>query len=229
MNTRIIITALLPIWIFSSPLLDLESYSNLHFEEQGIEEQFNHYIQKGDLLAPAGACAYDSYQLFVEANLNNNSSLQRQLKRTLISKLVGAADQKLSLYFDEGGRFIIKQRANLRKGLDQYYSVAATLTGEKHYSYRNLMAKSFFIESLQMQYIENKDTDSIITKLQQSIELDPSASYTYNELGKAYFKKGSYSNACEQYRLATQINPAWEIPRQNLQTAEAALLQSIKK
>jgi tetratricopeptide (TPR) repeat protein len=232
MNTRIIVSVLFPVWLLFPPLNNFSDNWTLSEKTQlsidDIEKQFNQCIQKGDLLTPIGSSAYDNYQLFLKVQPENHTT-QRELKRTLVAKLVEIADQNLTLYFKQGGSFLSTAKSNKDKSMDRYYTMAAKLMGEDYYLYDNLMSKALFAEALRHQYLEETDAALVKAKLKKSLELDPFASYTYNELGQVYFIETNYSAACEQYRQAIKWNANWKLAHQNLQTAEAALLQSQKK
>jgi tetratricopeptide (TPR) repeat protein len=58
--------------------------------------------------------------------------------------------------------------------------------------------------------------DDAITKLEQSIRLDPSAAYAYNALGIAYLEKGDFGLARLAFEDAIDRAPRWAYPRHNL-------------
>ncbi len=101
--------------------------------------------------------------------------------------------------------------------------VAADLLGENHYLYAGLKSKGYFIEALKFRYLENKAPETVKLKLQESIALDPLASYTFNELGMIYFDEKNYNLACENYQRAIQLNASWTAPQEMLKTAQEAL------
>ncbi len=228
MTTRIIATLLLPVWYlssFSGLTSQLETNVTTNIEQtviQNLEEVFQEQIDDGDLLRPIGDSAYDTYQSVLE-EYPTEETIHRKLKRSLIAALVSTSDEALTAYFDQGGTFI--QAMNQAQAIDQYYAVAAQLVGEDHFLHSGLMAKAYFIDALSAKYIENTDLNTVNTILQESLSLDPYASYTYNEIGQTYLELGDYQKACEFFKSAIQWNPNWNSAKENLRIAEAALIK----
>ena len=197
------------------------------------EQLLENRIQHDDLLTPTGSSAYDIYQSYL-AQFPDNKPEQRRLKRTLVAALAGTADQAMTEYFVEGGQFILKYQSpnvdsDLEVPLDQYYFKAAELMGQDHYLHEGLLSKAFFMEALRLWYLQDQDYESAKESLRKSLELDPSASYTYHEMGHLYFSASDYLSACQHFRQAIAWNSGWELAKENLRIAESALLQSKKK
>jgi len=189
-----------------------------------VEEELFERIERGDLLSPSGASAYDTYLIYDE-NYPEDHSLKRKLKRSLIAALINASDNALLSYFDEGGSFLLTYSG---ESIDQHCFVAANLVGEGDFLYENLLSKGYFLQALKFRYVENKESEFVKTELEKAKVLDPAAAYIYNELGLLYFEAENYSGAYENFDYAIQLNPYWEMPQEKLKLAEEALILSKK-
>lgn len=245
MNDKIIQALLLPVWgilavaslnaqIASSDRQQTDFQTTSKYEVNWVEEELEERIDRGDLLLPEGISAYDTYTLYAESHPAEDH-LNRKLKRTLVAALADAADKALTGYFDEGGAFILKyilapaqSGGQKNEPLDLYYFVAADLLGEGHFLNGSLKSKGFFIEALKLRYVENKASEAVKAKLNQSLALDPMASYTYNELGLIWFEEGNYPLACDNFNRAIELNTYWVTPQENLELAQKALIGSQK-
>lgn len=198
-----------------------------NYQAISVEDEMGQRIKRGDLITPNGFSAYDTYKEYSE-EYPGDHPLKRKLKRSLVAALVDASDIVLTEYFDAGGEFILKyvpaQEIDDRSILfDEYYYLAAELLGEDHYLFSSLMSKGCFMEALKFRYIENKGFETIKKKLEESIALDSTASYTFNELGTIYFEGEEYPLACENYNQAIKLNSYWELPQQNLKMAKETM------
>ena len=230
------VLCLLPVMLFNTLTVPAELRSGIvvcqappKYNVYNVEEEMKEMIKRGDLLEPTGACAYDTYKVYVKAQ-GSDDAMKRKLKRSLVAALADASDKALTEYFEEGGAFINKYMFTHTKGeskrnvpLDKYCFVAADLLGEDHFLYGSLKSKGYFIEALKFRYIENKSAEVVKEKLKASIAMDSDASYTYNELGQIYFDEKNYSLACENYNRAIKLNSYWKLPQEKLKVANEAL------
>jgi len=65
-------------------------------------------------------------------------------------------------------------------------------------------------------YVAAERWDEAIADLDKAIELKPDDAVAYESRGWAYEEKGELPKAIENYRRAAQLNPDYDLPRDNL-------------
>ncbi len=90
--------------------------------------------------------------------------------------------------------------ADLKKAVNEL-EIAAGLLGEKHFLYRNLVARILFLKSLTL------DNDDGISCLELSASLEPNAPYTNYYLAKRYQFKGYLEKAKLNFRKYIELMP----------------------
>lgn len=89
--------------------------------------------------------------------------------------------------------------------------MAATLVGEKNFSYRSLKAKQLFLKA-QLPVMENSAAnEEAIKLLEQSLLLEPNAPYTYFFLARRHHRKGDLEKARINFDKYVDLipNSAW--------------------
>ena len=137
---------------------------------------------------------------------------KREMKRELISVVVDNADRSLTAYFEKGDEL---WKDPFNTPASEYYLIAANLLGEDHFLYEDLIGKYYFMEAMKLKTTGSSDYEEVINKLKTSLEIEPDASYTLNELGNIYFKKGNYKEALNYYKRANKVSPEWSKPLEN--------------
>jgi tetratricopeptide (TPR) repeat protein len=118
-----------------------------------------------------------------------------------------------------------------------YIAKAASLLGEQHVLYNQLLAKQYYFEGLikRMEGAKSKDTILLNQALAlelKALEMDSGAAYVYNEIGLIYDnirlvykalenqKKNSelFQKQVDNYEVAMGLAPKWVMPVLNIAT-----------
>ncbi|TNE69937.1 MAG: tetratricopeptide repeat protein [Bacteroidetes bacterium] len=180
-------------------------------------KQFTTAVQKGDLLEPAGASAYDLY-----TELSNVPELERLhgiMKRNLATALQDESQQAINAYLRSDEEEIAAQfRGDLKyTKFVRYLEKAAELLGEDHYMYKTLKAKQYYFDAVDIRIrftwrtfsladsslIWDKQCEDLIRK---ALELEENAAFIYFEQGLIVNNDTSY------YKKAIELAPAWAMP-----------------
>lgn len=148
--------------------------------------------------------AFNVYNNYPQ-NTPGQAATKRKMKRDLVALMVSSADKAITSYFQKEGAVM---KRDYYKPVSEYYLKSAKLLGEDHYQYNTVLAKYFFTEALLLKTIYPNDP-KILDKLQTSLTLQPSTSYTLNEIGNIYFARGDYKKALNYYEKASRISPTW--------------------
>lgn len=148
--------------------------------------------------------AFNMYNNYPQ-NTPGQQATKRKMKRDLVALMVSSADKAITSYFQKEGAVM---KRDYYKPVSEYYLKSAKLLGEDHYQYNTVLAKYFFTEALLLKTIYPNDP-KVLDKLQTSLTLQPSTSYTLNEIGNIYFAKKDYKTALNYYTKASDISPTW--------------------
>ncbi|MCB9317215.1 MAG: tetratricopeptide repeat protein, partial [Lewinellaceae bacterium] len=186
-------------------------------------EQFTTALQKGELLEPAGASAYDLY-----TELSKVPELERLhgiMKRNLATALQEESQQAINAYL----RADTKDLEARSRGESRYYKYveylekATELLGPEHYMYKSLKAKQHYFHAVDLRVRLSSRTfslgDSVSIwqasskeNIQKALEYESNAAYIFNEM--------SILSAGEERKVylekAIEIAPEWAIPYNNL-------------
>lgn len=136
--------------------------------------------------------AYKTFLLFATADSTSEASLR--LRRNLSAAMQERAAAILMPMLKENNKLVkyfnTADSTELIKAVNDL-EIAATLLGEKHFLYRNLVARILFLRSL---VLENNEG---ISCLELSLVLEPNAPYTCYYLAKRY----QYKNYLEKAKL----------------------------
>ncbi len=180
--------------------------------------QFTTALQKGDLLEPAGASAYDRY-----TELSKVPELERLhgiMKRNLATALQDESQQAINAYLRADEEELAAQsRGDLKyTKFVRYLEKAAELLGEGHYMYKTLKAKQYYFDAVDIRIrfewrtISMADSTLIWNNqrkdlIQKALELEENAAFIQFEKGLL-----ADSGAIYYYKKAIELAPKWVLP-----------------
>ncbi len=180
--------------------------------------QFTAALEKGELLEPPGASAYD---LYVE--LSEVPELERLhgiMKRNLATALQDESQQAINAYLRADEEEMAAQsRGDLKyTKFVRYLEKAADLLGEQHYMYKVLKAKHYYFDAVDIRVRFEQRTFSLADsafiwkkqqqeKIQKAIEMEENAAFIQFEKGTSVDK-----GRIQYYEKAIELAPAWVVP-----------------
>ncbi len=165
---------------------------------------FEEALWSGDLIAPAGRCAWDllaSMRGSLSPDLNERLSkrllvaMGDKAQRIVLRYLRGGDVHWLPETFEEGTELLVRVQAGLRSSL--------TVESQEHFFRGRAL-------------LERGSYDQAATELLRSVELDPEASHALNALGLVYWRKNELPIATQFLERALALSPAWTYPRNTL-------------
>lgn len=180
-----------------------------------ILKKFYQCIEEGRLIAPKEDCA-DFYFRQYPSDPEHRKNKEKMQAR-LINELIKASSGILLKYIYEGHTSILP--ADCEKGMKEL-SAARSMIAPDHFLYRTVASRQLFLYALAQHYIPSPDWQSAIDSLKKSVQLEPAASYAYNELGIAASKLEGFVKAELYFDTAMALSPGWKFPEVNLQNAK---------
>lgn len=231
---------------------------------QALYEEFlaavdSHYFLPTDLQAgrQAGRSASELYdRLAVEESL---APLRGLMKRNFATALQDDSQQAINAYLraDEAElaiRWNEAENTKHYKNNPAYLAKAASLLGEKHVLYNQLLAKQYYFDGLIKRMEGAKASDTLLLNQAlvsefKALDLDSGAAYVYNEIGLIYdeirlvYKAAGnermnailFQKQLDNYEVAMGLAPRWVMPVVNISASKMELRdfdvaeESIKK
>lgn len=187
----------------------------LRLSPEEVLKKFHQCLEKGNLIAPADDCANHYFQQYPSDSLHRKNK-EKMLAR-LINELLRKSGEILLKYIYEGHSSILP--ADCGKAIKEL-RVARSLIPPGHFLYRTIASKQLFLHGLAQHYVASPDWQSAIDSLKESVEIEPSASYAYNELGIAASKLNEFQKAELYFDTAMALAPGWEFPEINLKNTK---------
>jgi len=159
--------------------------------------------EAGQLVAPAGASAYDLY-LGTKDGIGRGVT-RRRLKGKVIPKLLQAGVELLKNRYEA----IEFKRPELEQ-LFRIYDWAADLSPED----AALSARRAYAAGLRA--FQRESYQEAISHFREAILKDPKWPLPLNDIGRAYVRVGDNGNAEQFYQQALQVDPSWVFPQLNL-------------
>lgn len=186
-------------------LSDVATRGNAIFFSDSIRlDKMEQLIRTGKLNS-----AYELYLVMVEnAKLQGEKEL---LQRKMSSALLNHANAFITRYLEENELDVTT--GEIRQNI-QYLEKAMTILSEFKILGDYLLSKKLFYESLFESHEGN--LEEALAKLNESVKLEPEASYVHNELGLIYRKMGKTSESIAAFTQSIQLTPGWFIPRFNI-------------
>lgn len=191
--------------------------------DSNIQQMYSDFLVALDnkqLLEPAETCAYDLYQkLSQEASIQD---LHNIMRRNLSVALQEDAQQAVNAYLAANPteiqrRYESEENYNL---YPRYLEKAAELLGEKHFYYKNLMAKKYYFEGLKLRLDIDKGDQNVVYQAAieqqlKALEYQAHAPFILNELGVLHTQLKLDNQAFEYYDKAIELTPEWGLPYLN--------------
>ncbi len=159
------------------------------------------------------------------------------MKRNFAAALQDDSQQAINAYLRSDHAELAAREnddINRYKSNPVYLGKAASLLGDKHVLYKQLVAKQYYFEGLIKRLEGGKTGDTMVLNQAlalefQSLDMDSGAAYAYNEIGliydgirKPYKTAGNQQKNSElfqkqihNYKLAMELAPKWMMPYYN--------------
>src|SRR6266496_6862125 len=163
----------------------------------------------------------------LEKTLRENKDAVERFSNKLAVMLSDIGQTVINQYID-GDEADLERRRYYNAGNNGYdvypkmFAVALNVTKPEDYLHHILEIKLHYFSGvaarLKIPKVEDPTRlfDTAMMEQKKAFELEKNAAYIQNELGILYDYKRDYVTAEEYYLRATQIAPAWVIPRSNL-------------
>ena len=212
-----------------------------------IQELYREFLQalEGQYFLPsdinenrkAGKSASELYDILIAEN--SLQPLHSNMKRNFAVALQNESQKSINAYLKADPEEINERWKNFGekyKSNPAYLDKAASLLGESHYLYNQLMAKKYYYEGLIFRLAGKKNNDNSlfkkgIDKINKALEYDHESAFVYNELGLLYKQlykielnknidstviNNLYEKHILYFKKANEISPKWVIPYVNL-------------
>ncbi len=197
---------------------------------QILYKAFKQAVAQKRFLSPENDCAEKYYVQLQQVEML--TPLKGIMKRNYAAALQDDAQKAINDYLRSDVKEL-RRRWNYDqnyKAFPKYLARSAELLGAEHYLYINLRAKQYYFEGL-LQRLEGEKKQQptffqTAKSLQyQTLAIDSSAAYAWNELGLIEMRFDNYSNAVPLFEKSLACSPNWLMPFINLCKAYTELRQ----
>ncbi len=153
--------------------------------------------------------------------------MRQIMKRNFATALQDDSQQAINAYLradpaEMAARWADKIDIGRYKSNPVYIAKAASLLGESHVLYNQLLAKQHYFEGMikRMEGSNPRDTNLLNEALAlefKALELDSGAAYVYNEIGLIYDSE-LFQKQVDNYEVAMELAPKWVMPVLNVAT-----------
>ncbi|MBL7797682.1 MAG: caspase family protein [Saprospiraceae bacterium] len=186
--------------------------------------QFAAALQRGELLEPAGANAYDLYRELAE--VPELSRLQGIMKRNLATALQDESQQAINAYLrSDEEELAARSRGESRyRKFVNYLEKATELLGSDHYMYKTLKAKQYYFDAVdtRVRFADRTFslTDSSLiwrtqceATIREALKWEENAAFIYNEL---FILSPNRHEKLSYLQKALELAPQWATLYSNL-------------
>ncbi|MFH1194227.1 MAG: tetratricopeptide repeat protein [bacterium] len=180
---------------------------------------FDKALKENRLIEPKDDCAYFYYKNLL---LSGDDRLIRYINRNLGAALQNEAQKVINAYlvedyYDSNSYF---------KNASELMKIAIDLLGESHPLYKSYKARQLFLEARSYAHTNKDSLKKAISLLERSVELEPTAAYSFNTIGLMYADLGNmYGNnedikqSITYFQKTIEFAPKWVIPFANIISA----------
>ncbi len=186
--------------------------AGLSANQEDLYRRFQQALWEERLIEPAGDSAWDYYaQLRPALEPDLGEELRGQL-----AVAMGDQAQRIILKYLEGGdtkwnAAIFEKGSDLTVRLRQLFEGSALWNRFPQIWPASYRSQEFFFDGRAS--IERKQFAQARSRLQQSIQLQPEASHSWNAIGLAHWQENQLEQALPPLERAIELTPFWNYPR----------------